>query len=289
MWHEKYANKGWVKDKATGYSIETDVIKFGDGSIAYCLEMMLTSPNGHSLEEKARLSDDYYRIMNSGYPVKSPADLGANSWQVAHYATQIAVWVINKDVSYSNLEFNNANVKQVVDKILADASNSNQTQDLSFSLSPNHIKAENVPWSKDYKQAGAFEVVTNGHGTFEAEAINAPGPVTFVNSNGEKKNTFNSYEKFFAQVSTDLPTGSFQIRAKGTVSKTETVWYKSHNAGIQHTTALVTLQHKPVAENASVSWDSNGEFKIKKVDEKGNPLSGAKFEVINWNNQVVKI
>lgn len=288
MWHEKYANKGWVKDKATGYSIETDVIKFGDGSIAYCLEMMLTSPNGHSLEEKARLSDEYYRIMNSGYPVKSPADLGANSWQVAHYATQIAVWVINKDVSYSNLQFNNANVKQVVDKILADAGNSNQTQDLSFSLSPNHIKAENVPWSKDYKQAGAFEVVTNGHGTFEVEAINAPGPVTFVNSNGEKKNTFNSYEKFFAQVSTDLPTGSFQIRAKGTVSKTETVWYKSHNAGIQHTTALVTLQHKPVAENASVSWDSNGEFKIKKVDEKGNPLSGAKFEVINWNNQVVK-
>lgn len=62
--------------------------------------------------------------------------------------------IVNQDVKYSNLTFKNANVKQVVDKILADANNSSDTQDLSFSITPDHIKAEMTPWSTEYRQAG---------------------------------------------------------------------------------------------------------------------------------------
>ncbi|MEB4827766.1 SpaA isopeptide-forming pilin-related protein, partial [Bacillus thuringiensis] len=288
MWHEKYNNKGWVYDAGQKYSIETDVIRFGDNSIAYCLEMMLESPNGHSLEEKTRLSDEYYKIMNNGYPVKTPEQLGANSWQEAHYATQVAVWIVNQDVKYSNLTFKNANVKQVVDKILADANNSSDTQDLSFSITPDHIKAEMTPWSTEYRQAGPFTIKTNGNGTFKPEAINAPGKVTFVDSMGNPKTELNSWEPFFAQINSNTPTGSFNIKVTGDMTKTETVWYKSHSGGIQHTTALVTLHKTPTAQNASISWDSNGGFKIKKVDDAGNPLGGAKFDVINWGNQVVR-
>ncbi|MGF2716609.1 SpaA isopeptide-forming pilin-related protein, partial [Bacillus cereus] len=288
MWHEKYQNKGWAKDLNTGYDIETDVIKFGDGSIAYCLEMMLESPDGHSLEEKARLSDEYYKIMNSGYPVKSPAELGASSWQVAHYATQLAVWVTNTDISYDKLQFNNAEVKRVLDKILADSRVSDATQDLTFELTPDHIVAENPPWGNNVKQAGPFTIKTNGEGTFSVEAINAPNPVTFVNNVGEPMTTFKPGDRFYAQVSSDAPTGNFNIRATGNLTKTETLWYKSHNAGIQHTTAIVTLHKTPVAENASVSWDSNGGFEVVKTDENGKVLGGAEFEVTNANGNVVK-
>lgn len=145
-----------------------------------------------------------------------------------------------------------------------------------------------TPWSTEYRQAGPFTIKTNGNGTFKPEAINAPGKVTFVDSMGNPKTELNSWEPFFAQINSNTPTGSFNIKVTGDMTKTETVWYKSHSGGIQHTTALVTLHKTPTAQNASISWDSNGGFKIKKVDDAGNPLGGAKFDVINWGNQVVR-
>lgn len=183
--HEKYNNKGWVFSKHLGFFIETDIIRLSDGRIAYCLDERLSSPNGHDLEPNGRLSDKAYRVMAYGYPEKTPEQLGAANWQEAHFGTQIALWVVNTNINYEDLRFDNANVKAVVDRILNDVRTQETTQDLYFEVSPtsNVAKVEG-----DFFKAGAFKVTTNAKGTYTPEAINAPEGTYFANANGEKEN-----------------------------------------------------------------------------------------------------
>ncbi|WP_242281131.1 SpaA isopeptide-forming pilin-related protein [Bacillus cereus group sp. BfR-BA-01347] len=285
MWHEKYNNKGWVYNKDRKMYVETDLIKIDEFNIAYCLEMMYTSPNGHELEPKGRLSDEHYRVLTNGYPNKSNAELGTSSWQESHFATQVALWIVNGDLRYDGIEFKNPRIKTAVDKILNGARNGTEIQDLRFEVTPDHLVAN----SQDgYKQAGPFEVKTNGKGKFVVEAANAPAGTHFVDAAGNAKNEFETGEKFFVRVSADAPTGQFNIKVTGNLTKTETLWYKSHNQGIQHTMNLVVLEQHPIRENAQVSWISEGIIEIHKTDGNGKNLGGAKFNVMNANGDVVR-
>ncbi|PGM76352.1 hypothetical protein CN957_23545 [Bacillus cereus] len=282
---EKYNNKGWVFSKHLGFFLETDLIKLADGRIAYCLDERLSSPNGNDLEPMGRLSDEAYRVMAYGYPERQPSELGASNWQEAHFGTQIALWVVNTDISYNDLRFDNPRVKAVVDNILNDVRTKDSTQDLTFEVSPTshvaHVEG-------DYFKAGAFKVTTNAKsGSYTPQAINAPKGTYFTNANGEKKTTFNSNEDFYVYFNKNEASGTFQIKVSGDLTKTETLWYKSNDAGVQNSLALVTTKHTPVQENLAVNWASKGSLELNKVDENGTKLAGAKFDVKNAKGETV--
>ncbi|WP_242293102.1 SpaA isopeptide-forming pilin-related protein, partial [Bacillus cereus group sp. BfR-BA-01441] len=282
---EKYNNKGWVFSKHLGFFVETDLIRLADGRIAYCLDERLSSPNGNDLEPMGRLSDEAYRVMAYGYPEKQPSELGASNWQEAHFGTQVALWVVNTDISYNDLRFDNPRVKAVVDNILNDVRTKDTTQDLTFDVSPTshvaHVEG-------DYFKAGAFKVTTNAKGgSYTPQAINAPKGTYFTNANGEQKTTFNSNEDFYVYFNKNEASGTFQIKVSGDLTKTETIWYKSHDAGVQNSLALVTTKHTPVQENLSVNWASKGSLELNKVDENGTKLAGAKFDVKNAKGETV--
>ncbi|MEH6891188.1 SpaA isopeptide-forming pilin-related protein [Bacillus sp. JJ864] len=282
---EKYNNKGWVFSKHLGFFVETDLIRLADGRIAYCLDERLSSPNGNDLEPMGRLSDEAYRVMAYGYPEKQPSELGASNWQEAHFGTQVALWVVNTDISYNDLRFDNPRVKAVVDNILNDVRTKDTTQDLTFDVSPTshvaHVEG-------DYFKAGAFKVTTNAKGgSYTPQAINAPKGTYFTNANGEQKTTFNPNEDFYVYFNKNEASGTFQIKVSGDLTKTETLWYKSHDAGVQNSLALVTTKHTPVQENLSVNWASKGSLELNKVDENGTKLAGAKFDVKNAKGETV--
>ncbi|WHY77368.1 SpaA isopeptide-forming pilin-related protein [Neobacillus sp. WH10] len=282
--HEKYNNKGWVFSKHLGFFIETDIIRLSDGRIAYCLDERLSSPNGHDLEPNGRLSDKAYRVMAYGYPEKTPEQLGAANWQEAHFGTQIALWVVNTNINYEDLRFDNANVKAVVDRILNDVRTQETTQDLYFEVSPtsNVAKVEG-----DFFKAGAFKVTTNAKGTYTPEAINAPEGTYFANANGEKKTTFNNDEDFYVYFNKNVASGSFNIKVTGDLFKTETIWYKSYDEGIQNAMSLGVVKNTPVQDNLSVNWISKGSLELVKVNENGQRLAGAKFDVKNAKGETV--
>ncbi|PIE92746.1 hypothetical protein CO726_24575 [Bacillus fungorum] len=282
--HEKYDNKGWVYSKHLKFFLQTDLIKLADGRIAYCLDERLSSPNGHDLEPIGRLSDEAYRVMAYGYPEKQPNELGASNWQEAHFGTQIALWVVNTDIDYSELRFDNPRVKSVVDHILNDVRTKDTTQDFTFEVSPtsNVAKVEG-----DFYKAGAFKVTTNAKGTFTPQAINAPNGTYFANANGEKKTTFNNDEEFYVYFDKNAASGNFNIKVTGDLVKTETMIYKSHDAGVQNALSLVTTKQTPVQDNLSVNWISKGSLELEKVNENGQKLAGAKFDVKNAKGETV--
>ncbi|PGL77238.1 TQXA domain-containing protein, partial [Bacillus sp. AFS054943] len=278
MTHEKYDNKGWVSSNRLGFDVETDFIKLADGRIVYCLDERLDSPNGHDLEEMGRMGDGYYRILANGYPNKQPSELGVSSWQEAHFATQVAIWIFNTDLNYDDLVFKNTNVKNAVDKIRKDASENAETQDLSFEVTPDSIQA--VAANEEYFKAGPFKINTNASGTFKPETINAPEGAYFTDASGNMKTEFEAKEEFYVNFK-QVPTGSFNIKVTGNLNKMETIWYKSHDQGVQNALGVITTSHVPVKENIKVNWQKElkGSLELLKISEDGSKLVGATFEL----------
>ncbi|HDR6289258.1 TPA: VaFE repeat-containing surface-anchored protein [Bacillus cereus] len=278
MTHEKYNSKGWVFSNNLGFDVQTDFITLADGRVVYCLDERLDSPNGHDLEEMGRMGDAYYRILANGFPNKQPSELGVSTWQEAHYATQIAVWILNTDLSYDDLVFKNENIKNAIDKILNDAKNTSETQDLSFEVTPDAIQA--VVANEEFFKAGPFKVNTNGNGTFTPEAINAPEGAYFTDASGNKKTEFEAKEEFYVNFK-QVPTGSFNIKVTGNLTKMESIWYKSPVGDVQNTLGMITTKQVPVKDNIKVDWvkEQKGSLELLKVSEDESKLAGAVFEL----------
>lgn len=72
----------------------------------------------------------------------------------------------------------------------------------------------------------------------------------------KKKTTFNNDEDFYVYFNKNVASGSFNIKVTGDLFKTETIWYKSYDEGIQNAMSLGVVKNTPVQDNLSVNWIS---------------------------------
>src|SRR5699024_8820368 len=64
-----------------------------NGHVAYCMSFNKPTPPANFKEvEKQQAGSWFTAIINSGYPVKTPEELGVKDAHEAMYATQLAVW-----------------------------------------------------------------------------------------------------------------------------------------------------------------------------------------------------
>src|SRR5699024_8924054 len=64
-----------------------------NGHVAYCMSFNKpTPPANFKAVEKQQAGSWFTAIINSGYPVKTPEELGVKDAHEAMYATQLAVW-----------------------------------------------------------------------------------------------------------------------------------------------------------------------------------------------------
>lgn len=279
---EKY-EMDWAYSPQYGKEVRTELLKNAGGQIAYCLSFGLNSPDGRDLPEQGRTDDIVYRVLVSGYPQKSPGELGVSTWQQAHYATQIAIWNSLGQINVNELQFKDAAVEQAAKAIINAANGSQDTQDVWMNIVP--VDKQEAKLNGEYFETTTYTVQTNAKkGTFKVQMSNAPEGTRVVTENSEVKETFQLGEKFRIQVPKSSKSSELSLKVVSNLINYNAVVYKGTDS-IQDATVLLERNKEQVSTDLQVYWKANGSLKVMKVDENKKPLQGAVFEVFNSNNQ----
>ncbi|MEH6891603.1 SpaA isopeptide-forming pilin-related protein [Bacillus sp. JJ864] len=281
---EKY-EMDWAYSPQFGKEVRTELLKNSSGQIAYCLSFGLHSPNGRDLPESGRTDDIVYRVLLSGYPQKSPQELGVSTWEQAHYSTQLAIWNSFGQINVNELQFKDAAVERATKAIINAANQNQDTQDVWMNVVP--TSKQEAQLNGEYFETTTYTVQTNAKkGTLKVQMSNAPDGTRVVTEQGKVKETFQLGEKFRVQVPKSSKSNELSLKVVSNLTNYHAVVYKGTDS-IQDATVLLERNKEQVSTNLQVYWKANGSLKVMKVDENKKPLSGAVFEVVTSNQQVM--
>ncbi|WP_186314987.1 VaFE repeat-containing surface-anchored protein [Bacillus thuringiensis] len=278
--HEKYEMK-WAYSSFYGKEVRTELLKNASGQIAYCLTYGKKSPSGEDLPEIGRTDDVVYRVLLHGYPQKTPEQLGVTTWQQAHYATQLSVWVALGQLSPDDLQFKDAEVEQAVKAIRYAADHTGDTQDVYMNVVPSDKQEASL--QGEYFETTSYTVDSNAKkGTYTVELTQAPMGTRIVTEQGEAKDTFQLHETFRVQVPKSSKSAELSLKVHGDLTNYHAAVYQGTQT-VQDATVLLERNQEQISQELQVFWKSLGGIEILKVDENKTPLAGAVFEV--WNQE----
>ncbi|SFT01499.1 SpaA isopeptide-forming pilin-related protein [Bacillus sp. 103mf] len=280
---EKYQMK-WSYSKSKNREIKAGTLKGASGSIEYCLSLNLPSPNGQDLPEMGRATDEVYRVLLNGYPQKSPVELGVSTPAEAHYATQLAVWIVLGQLQVDDLVPQNQQVHTLMKQLVEKSKHGAESQKVFFNVtSPD---SQNVKQNGDYLETGLYTIQTNAvSGTYTIEGENAPAGIQLLNENGEKKTTFSINEKFKILIPKNTASGDFKFKIKSNLTNLQAITFDGKRT-IQNTATLSQRSKEEVSTELVVKWETLGSLKVMKSDENKQPLKGAIFEVSNEKGDI---
>ncbi|PGO78214.1 adhesin [Bacillus cereus] len=281
---EKYDMK-WAYSPQYGKDVRTELLKNADGQIAYCLVYGKKSPDGQDLPEIGRTDDVVYRVLLNGYPQKTPEQLGVSTWQQAHYATQVSIWIALGQLSADDLQFKDAEVERATKAITYAADHTGDTQDVYMNVKP--ADKQEAKLNGEYFETTTYTVETNAKkGEYKVQMNQAPAGTRIVTEQGEAKETFQLGEKFRVQVPKSSKSAELSLKISANLTNYHAIVYQGTEA-IQDATVLLERNQEKVSQDLQIFWKSVGGLKILKVDENKTPLAGAVFEVWNQNQQSV--
>ncbi|MCI0767283.1 thioester domain-containing protein [Bacillus sp. TL12] len=282
--HEKYDMK-WAYSPQYGKDVRTELLKNASGQIAYCLVYGKKSPDGHDLPEIGRTDDVVYRVLLNGYPQKTPEQLGVSTWQQAHYATQVSIWIALGQLSADDLQFKDAEVERATKAITYAADHTGDTQDVYMNVKP--TDKQEAQLNGEYFETTTYTVETNAKkGEFKVQTNQVPAGTRIVTEQGEAKETFQLGEKFRVQVPKLSKSSELSLKVMANLTNQHAVVYQGTDT-VQDATVLLERNQEKVSQDLQVFWKSVGGLKILKVDENKTPLAGAMFEVWDQNQQSV--
>ncbi len=287
-------------NKAYNYNTSYRRAKLDDYT-AYCLDYGRQLPEG-TMKYKRELSAKATSVLMAGYPNRTASEIGVSTAKEAYLATQLALWntvtstgdsKTGLDLDYSNLVavsgeeslFNT--VKTFAKKIQAHAEANPYNPSFSLKFSGSKAKTTN---SDGNIVVGPYTLsMSSGYEGKSAKVSlsNAPSSAKTTDKNGNAKTTFTEGEGIYVTMNGAEKASTLKLSA--TVSGYDYIGavYGNSNSSEQD---YVTAVKKATSDDASisVSWESaSGSLKILKVDNAGNKVTGAKFEVRNSNNTVI--
>ncbi|MCQ6288943.1 VaFE repeat-containing surface-anchored protein, partial [Bacillus cereus] len=228
--------------------------------------------------EIGRTDDVVYRVLLNGYPQKTPEQLGVSTWQQAHYATQLSVWVALGQLHPDDLQFKDEDVERAVKAIRYAADHTEDTQDVFMNVKP--TGKQEAKLNGAYFETTLYTVESNAkQGTYQVELNQAPVGTRVVTEQGEAKETFSLGETFRIQVPKSSKSAELSLKVTANLTNQHAVVYKGTDH-IQDATILLERSQEKVSQDIQVFWKSMGGLEIRKVDEKKQPLAGAVFEVL---------
>lgn len=100
------------------YTISSNRIRiYGREEVVYCLEIDKGYPSGQVFNLSGNPEQNIDNIIASGYPSKTPAELGVASEDEAYFATQIAVWCSLEGYDINKINGNDEKVVQAIKEI----------------------------------------------------------------------------------------------------------------------------------------------------------------------------
>lgn len=236
-----------------------------------------------------------WRVMINGYPYKSPEQLGASNEEEAYIATKQAIYcyIYNTGTEkYTGIGEAGNRVINAMNTILENAKNStesfdNQNIEIKQSEKWEEDEIDNQYLSKEYEIKSNINIAT-----YEVKLENQPKESKIVDLQNQEKSEFNSNEKFkiLIPISSLVEAGEFKVNIK-TQMETKPIFYGQAPSSDLQNYALTAFSYEDVSTELIQQYEKN-ETKIiieKQDDKTEEPLEGAKFEILNENQKVIRV
>lgn len=277
-------------------------------SVAYCLDYALDLPssNGTMLNYLRDASPVTTAALMYGYPNYSAAQLGVNSVDEAVLATQLAVWSVAKSSNPTDsiktdkiVDFNNftpvPGYEEYMQRVIASAK-----RIVNRAINnPNYTNPHMYASSADAKltnqsgliKAGPYKVVATGYNvnSVTVSLANQPQSARIVDANGNEKTTFNNGDTFYVWMNETEEGSTLTINLHSSGSITEGKIYGTGNSG-DGVQDYIKLSNKPIelTDSLELKWPTlTGSIEFRKIDQLGNLVPGAKFELRDSSGKVV--
>lgn len=296
-------SKGTYKDylRWNGMGIVFDYVvyqKDGKEYPAYCLNKDLkgaSSDFSYSVNVNELLTNvKVWRTIINGYPYKTVEELGCANKEEAFLATKQAVYcaIYDRDPNtYIASDEIGQRTKNALIQIVTNARNSTEVKVSSDLI----VKEVTSKWEQDEVNgkyiSKKFTIDANStinSYSVELEDMKIEG-TKIVNENNEEQNNFKYGENFkiILPITNMLEDGIFNIKVNGKVATKPILYAYSEDKNLQDY-ALTGNVYEDGSGIKTVNYTKN-ETKIivLKQDEKGEPLEGVKFRLLDKNKEVL--
>lgn len=265
----------------------------------YCLNRELPGvgeTSSYNVTNQGNLQDlGLWRVITNGYPYKSLEQLGVASEEEAYIATKQAVYcyLYNTDLKlYSPI--NEAGVRTInaLKQILENAKNSEETFE-----TPNIEISSDENWEVDENEAQymskKYEVKSNKNiSKIIVDLEYQPEGTKVTNLSNQEMNEFGSDRKFkiLIPIKSLKESGEFKIKLKTPLESKPVVFGKAPSEDVQNY-ALTAYSFEDVDKEVVQTYEKNNTKIIieKKDQETNDALKGAKFEILDENQKIIRV
>lgn len=296
-------------DTVNGKNVWFSNVKLGDQT-AYCIDYSCPAPNG-TMTLRDYLSDQGMAILMNGYPNCTPAEIGVQTEDEAYMATQLALWEVMNRTGEShkagrifrveNIRANSgkeAFLNSAIEgaKRLVTLAENNPYNGVP-TMNVHNGNAKTVVTDDGYVKVGPYSITVTGTSAATVKSItaslkNAPSSATIVDAAGNKKSTINSGEEVYVKFSVKEDSQNFQISFKTEVDRKVGAIYEQFGKIVQDYVRLDTV---PVSmeKDCDIEFEKitdKGRIELIKVDQDDQPVSGAKFKLIDqYGNELMQV
>lgn len=265
----------------------------------YCLNRELPGVgevSSYNVKSQGSLQDlGLWRVITNGYPYKSLAQLGVVSEEEAYIATKQAVYcyIYNTDLElYSPI--NEAGIRTInaLKQILENARNSSETFE-----TPNVEISQSEKWEVDEIEpqylSKKYEIKSNKNiSKIKINLESEPEGTKITNLLNQEKNEFNSEREFkiLIPIKSLEESGEFKIKVHTPVESKPVLFGKAPNEDVQNY-ALTAYSFEDIDNELTQIYEKNDtKIIIEKIDkETKEPLKGAKFEILDENQKIIRV
>lgn len=265
----------------------------------YCLNRELPGvgeTSSYNVTNQGNLQDlGLWRVITNGYPYKSLEQLGVASEEEAYIATKQAVYcyLYNTDLKlYSPI--NEAGVRTInaLKQILENAKNSEETFE-----TPNVEISSDEKWEVDENElqyiSKKYEVKSNKNiSKIIVDLEYQPEGTKVTNLSNQEMNEFESDRKFkiLIPIKNLKESGEFKIKLKTPLESKPVVFGKAPSEDVQNY-ALTAYSFEDVDKEVVQIYEKNNTKIIieKKDQETNDALKGAKFEILDENQKIIRV
>lgn len=266
---------------------------------AYCLNRNLpgvTEEESYTVSADKLVTDSkIWRVITNGYPYHSAKELGCNSDIEAFAATKMAVYDAMHNYDWNDfkaLDEQGSRIIAVAQKIAKVASSSTASKPVSIV----EIKTNDSKWEMDKIDKNfaskTFYVTTNVDSTnYNVKLSNVKiDNVKITDEKNNEKTEFKTGEKFkvLIPISEMDKTGNFDLEVTANM-KTMPILYGNSGNSTKQNYALVAGDYEFESSKLRVTYlDNTTKIELLKKDaETGEPLKGAKFNILDENKNIV--
>ena len=266
---------------------------------AYCLNRNLpgvTEEESYTVSADKLVTDSkIWRVITNGYPYHSAKELGCNSDIEAFAATKMAVYDAMHNYDWNDfkaLDEQGSRIIAVAQKIAKVASSSTASKPVSIV----EIKTNDSKWEMDKIDKNfaskTFYVTTNVDSTnYNVKLSNVKiDNVKITDKKNNEKTEFKTGEKFkvLIPISEMDKTGNFDLEVTANM-KTMPILYGNSGNSTKQNYALVAGDYEFESSKLRVTYlDNTTKIELLKKDaETGEPLKGAKFNILDENKNIV--